>query len=93
MPFCLISYDICDNTRRLRVARILLDYGRRVQYSVFECSLTESALLELLLRLERVIDYGEDSIRCYQLCESCRKKIRIMGKEKGYPIEEEFIVI
>ncbi|HOT98551.1 MAG TPA: CRISPR-associated endonuclease Cas2, partial [bacterium] len=35
----LVSYDIIDNAKRIRLAKKLQDYGQRVQYSVFECSL------------------------------------------------------
>jgi len=39
MMLYVISYDIPDDERRLKVAKILLDFGRRVQYSVFEAHL------------------------------------------------------
>jgi CRISPR/Cas system-associated endoribonuclease Cas2 len=37
----LISYDVSDDTRRRRVYEALKDFGRRVQYSVFECETEE----------------------------------------------------
>ena len=38
--FILVSYDIPNDKRRLKVMKAVQDYGTRVQYSVFECELT-----------------------------------------------------
>lgn len=48
--FYLISYDIPDDRRRVRVAKTLKDYGDRVQYSVFECILAGPLLGELMVK-------------------------------------------
>ena len=42
--YVLISYDIVDDKRRLKVMKFLKDFGKRVQLSVFECHLTEEQL-------------------------------------------------
>jgi CRISPR-associated protein Cas2 len=78
--FILISYDIPDNKRRLKIANTLLDFGgERVQYSVFECHITERNLGRLQARLGKVMDKAEDSIRFYPLCEACRPKVVLLG--------------
>ncbi len=78
--FFAICYDISDDRRRGRVAKILEDYGDRVQYSVFEVILdTEARLAKLKRRLQKVIDPEVDSVRIYALCEGCRKKVEVMG--------------
>jgi len=81
----VVSYDISDDGKRGKVARILEDYGRRVQYSVFECQLDERLLKELLGKLE---PYGKggDSIRVYRLCQACRKKFILLGE--GVVVEQ-----
>lgn len=43
----VISYDISNDRRRNKIAKILLDYGRRVQYSVFECEMNQKSFKEL----------------------------------------------
>jgi CRISPR-associated protein Cas2 len=58
----LISYDICDPKRLRAVARISQKYGHRVQYSIFECSLTGVMLAKLKLELSNVIRPSEDQI-------------------------------
>jgi CRISPR-associated protein Cas2 len=65
--FYLISYDICDDRRRLKLARALKGFGERVQRSVFECILTETQYHELRRRVDKLIDTKEDSIRYYNL--------------------------
>lgn len=90
--FLLISYDIPDDRRRLKVARSLLDFGgHRVQYSVFECYITPRNLQGLQQRLGRVVDLEQDSIRFYSLCEKCQPKVILMGVAE--PIEEPGLLI
>ncbi|MBZ5724350.1 MAG: CRISPR-associated endonuclease Cas2 [Acidobacteriia bacterium] len=88
----LVSYDITDDTRRRHVMEALKDFGRRVQYSVFECNLDEGALTELLGRLEFAIDGQTDSCRLYRLCERCAPEVRILGKGDRYQ-EPDFVII
>jgi CRISPR-associated protein Cas2 len=63
----LISYDIAHDKRRYKVRRELESYGRRVQYSVFECELDEKRYDRLTKQLGRLINEQEDSIRLYPL--------------------------
>jgi CRISPR-associated protein Cas2 len=68
----LITYDVNTTTpageRRLRrLARACLDYGQRVQQSVFECSLTQAQMEQLRERLLCEIDLSVDSLRVYRL--------------------------
>lgn len=78
-----VAYDITDDKRRNRVAKILKDFGTRIQYSVFECNTDRRALLRLQSRLGKVIDLGEDTITFYHLCAACEKRIDRIGVEKG----------
>ena len=78
-----IAYDITNDKRRNRVAKILKDFGKRVQYSVFECNTDRQAFLRLQNRLEKVIDFGEDTITFYHLCAACEKQIDRIGLKKG----------
>lgn len=71
--FVIVSYDVSEtNTkegaRRLRtVAQICQDYGQRVQYSVFECNVSETEWAKLKTRLLSVYDQKKDSLRFYNL--------------------------
>ena len=77
-----VAYDITDDRRRNKVAKILKDFGSRVQYSVFECNTDRQALLRLQNRLEKAIDLQEDTITFYHLCAVCEKRIARIGVKK-----------
>ena len=68
----LIAYDVStkepEGRRRLsRAAKTCLDYGQRVQKSLFECSVTPDQWTELRAKLVETIDADEDSLRFYFL--------------------------
>ncbi|MCL2622119.1 MAG: CRISPR-associated endonuclease Cas2 [Planctomycetaceae bacterium] len=90
--FLTVAYDCTNNKRRNRVAKILLDYGYRVQYSVFEMELDERRSKEMQDRLLEVIDASEDSIRIYRICERCLGQTRIHGI-RGLTNQERLFII
>ena len=93
MSLVVISYDIANDRRRNKVASTLLDYGKRVQYSVFEVSGTV-ALDEIMDKLTVLIDQDEDNIRYYQLCQGCVKRKKVTGKEKAdFDIDTDYVII
>ena len=64
----LVSYDISSDRVRGKVAKKLLDYGKRVQYSVFECDLDKKRYKEMYRELLKLLDGVEDAgIRIYSL--------------------------
>lgn len=92
----LITYDIGIETnvdqRRLRhVAKTCLIYGQRVQKSVFECSVTDVQLIELLESIKELIDNKRDSIRVYRLHASSFDNIIHFGKNKPINFEEPLL--
>ena len=93
----LITYDVETATsagkKRLRkVAKECVNYGRRVQNSVFECLLTEAQFYQLKSLLESVIDKKNDSIRFYHLGNNWNRRIDCIGKITTFAIDEELIV-
>ena len=79
--FVLISYDISNDKRRLKIMKALEDYGKRVQYSVFECHLRPKELERLQNRLAPLVNPKDwDSIRFYYLCIDDVLRIEIIGK-------------
>lgn len=80
--FVLVTYDIsttdAPGRRRLaRTARACLDYGQRVQHSVFECSVDPARFTELKHRLLQIIDPSTDSVRFYFLGKSWLKDRKV----------------
>ena len=70
-----ISYDIADDRRRTAVLNRLKDVGRHVQYSVFECELSDRQLARLQQELAAYVRSRTDSIRYYRLCDRCRARL------------------
>lgn len=73
--FWVIAYDITNDLRRSRIVKIIEKSGIRVNYSVFECMLTESQLEKLQEKIIKLIDLSEDKIIFYPLCVNCYSKI------------------
>ena len=91
--FVIVSYDIADEERLRKIAKIMEDYGFRVLYSVFECYINRSLFEEMKTKVEKLIDHLEDSMIYYFLCEHCREKIEHIGRTPFYLEEEKVEVI
>lgn len=80
--YVVVSYDIPEDKRRTKVHSILKSYGQWMQYSVFECSLTQAQYAKLRSRLGKLIKPDTDSIRFYFLCGCCQGKVERIGGEQ-----------
>ena len=61
-------YDITDDRRRYRVAKLLEAKGVRLQWSVFECTVRlHSELKQFVQSLTKEIDETSDHVRLYQV--------------------------
>jgi len=83
--FYLLTYDIADPKRLVKIAHIMEANGERVQDSVFEAYLSEEELAKLVKKALKVMKEEEDSLRVYILCSACRAKIRCYGRGKVTP--------
>ena len=88
----LVSYDIPDNKRRRKIAKTLLDYGDRVQYSVFECNLTRTQQAQLVKELKKLMAPQKDSVRIYPLRADSAAQVKVLGIAKP-PAEDPDIYI
>jgi len=93
----LVSYDVSTETsegrRRLRrVAKICLNYGQRVQKSVFECKVEPMQLETLKNDLLDIINEEEDSLRLYRIIEPLEKNVMEFGKFKAVDFADTLIV-
>jgi CRISPR-associated protein Cas2 len=88
--YIAISYDIPEDKRRTKVHKVLKAYGQWMQYSVFECDLTEIQYAKLRSRLNKLIKPDQDSIRFYFLCACCQSKIERIG---GEPVRDNSIFL
>jgi CRISPR-associated protein Cas2 len=78
----VITYDISEDKRRTKIHKVLKSYGQWMQFSVFECNLTETQYARLRLRLGKLIKPDQDSIRFYFLCACCKDKVERIGGEQ-----------
>ncbi len=80
----LVTYDVntedaAGRKRLRRVARACLDWGQRVQYSVFECELDPAQWVALRARLLGEVDLTRDSLRFYRLGRAGRAVVEHVG--------------
>ncbi len=88
----VVTYDVNTETsegrKRLRkIAKECVNYGQRVQNSVFECSLDAGQYRMFQARLVEIMDKDKDSLRFYNLGNSAKSKIEHFGKKEGYQAE------
>jgi CRISPR-associated protein Cas2 len=71
VTFLVVAYDVRDRRRLRRVAKMMEQYGSRVQRSVFECRLGKERMLCLFADIKRVINRRQDKVTVITLCQSC----------------------
>lgn len=92
----LVTYDVSTETaagrRRLRrVARACLDFGQRVQNSVFECEIDPARWAMLRARLLDEIDRDADSLRFYALGAKGRARVEHIGAKPALDLTGSII--
>lgn len=85
----LVTYDVntedAGGRRRLRqIAKQCVNYGQRVQNSVFECSLDAAQYRMLQAKLVKIMDPERDSLRFYNLGNNYHSKIEQFGSKASY---------
>ena len=93
----LITYDVntetsAGKTRLRKVARQCVNYGRRVQNSVFECILDNAQCILLKSALTDLIDPERDSLRFYYLGNNYKTKVEHIGVERGLSADDTLIL-
>lgn len=93
----VITYDVNTETaagkKRLRqIAKQCVNYGQRVQNSVFECLLDAAQCRALQAKLCAIMNQETDSLRFYYLGNKYQSKIEHFGKNEGYDPEGFLIV-
>lgn len=73
--FVVVAYDVSDDRRRSHVVKILEKVGVRINYSVFECMLTDVQYEKLRRNIGDKINQKEDRVVYYSICVECYTKI------------------
>ena len=93
MIFVVVTYDIADDRRRMKVMKMLEGYGQHVQESVFDCHLERATYREMVARLRKLIDGRSDNIRLYHLCQADVGRIKRMGIAEPVRLHADFEII
>lgn len=93
----LITYDVNTETaagrkRLRRVAKECVNYGHRVQNSVFECVLDAAKCREVQHNLAQIIDQEKDSLRFYYLGNHYKQKVEHIGVKPSLDVEGVLLV-
>ncbi len=93
----LVSYDVSTidsvGKRRLRrIAKTCLDYGIRVQNSVFECNVDNAQWTILRARLLKIFNPEMDSLRFYFLGDNYQRRIEHQGAKPAVDVEDTLIL-
>lgn len=93
----LITYDVntetaAGKTRLRKVAKQCVNYGRRVQNSVFECIVDNAQCVMLKSILSDIIDKQVDSLRFYYLGNQYKTKVESIGIERGTAVDDVLIL-
>ena len=93
----LVTYDVstidrAGRTRLRRVAKACLNFGQRVQNSVFECNVDPAQWTELRARLEATFDPDQDSLRFYFLGSNWHHRVEHVGAKPTVDLEGPLVV-
>ncbi len=88
----LRTYDVntedpAGRKRLRKVARHCVNYGQRVQNSVFECVADAATMARIKSELVEMIDLERDSLRFYSLGNSYHSKVEHVGAKPSYDAE------
>lgn len=93
----LITYDVntenaAGRKRLRRVAKQCVNYGQRVQNSVFECQLDSTQYRQIKAILEEIVDKEKDSLRFYNLGDKYKNKVEHIGAKPGFDVTDPLIL-
>ena len=89
----LVSYDVstvdrAGRSRLRRIAKACLNWGIRVQNSVFECNVNPAQWVQLKAQLEDIFDPETDSLRYYNLGDNYNRRIEHVGAKPTLDVEQ-----
>ena len=88
----VVAYDVADDRRRTRLVGVLLNYGTRIQESVFFADLEAGLYGEMLEKVGRVVEISEDVVHVFPVCAGCLEGKVILGNGRVPEYREFYIV-
>jgi CRISPR-associated protein Cas2 len=87
-----VCYDVADDRRRQRLSDVLLDFGTRVQESVFQCLIDPPLAEEMMARVRRTIEKNTDKVHVVALCDACAGRVVTVGITRQASDPETLII-
>lgn len=88
----VVVYDIPDDKRRTKLSNFLEGYGRRVQFSVFECFLSLEEMRELYEKVKKLVKSEEDNVRFYWISQEAVSRSLVIGSEAPQPPPKYYVI-
>jgi CRISPR-associated protein Cas2 len=93
----LITYDVNTETKdgrgRLRkIAKECVNYGQRVQNSVFECNVDEAKFRQIKEKMLKIIEPTKDSLRFYRLGNNYEGKVEHYGIDRSFDVDKDALI-
>ena len=90
----IVAYDIADPRRWRKVFKLMNGYGAWVQLSVFQCRMNRRRQAELVARLDRLIDHGEDHVVLVDVgvADATEPRVTSLGKP-FHPLKREPVIV
>ncbi len=76
----LVTYDITEPARLIRLNKFLKEFGLNTQKSVFECDIDDPGLKRIRVYCRDQLDLVRDSVRIYRICDGCMGKVVLSGQ-------------
>jgi len=88
----VVVYDIPNDKRRTKLSNFLEGYGRRVQFSVFECFLSLDQMRQLDEKVKKLVEPVEDNVRFYWISEEAVSRVLVIGGEAPQPPPKYYVI-
>ena len=88
----VVVYDIPNDKRWTKLSNFLEGYGRRVQFSVFECFLSLEQMRQLYEKVKKLVKPAEDDVRFYWISEEAVSRVLIIGGEAPQPPPKYYVI-
>lgn len=89
----IVAYDITDSKRLQRIAKIMKDYGLRVQKSIFEVEVHDRQFAVMKWRVEAEMDLTKDGVKYFSLCDRCCDTVITYGRCMKAEEQGSFLVL
>ncbi len=88
----IVAYDIADPKRLAKIAKVMKDYGTRVQKSIFEVTARGKVFYQMRQRVEEIIVPQKDGVKYFPLCEKCAGMVEIIGQGIFLDPDQEYYI-